>query len=134
MLPGLLAGERVAAWCGARPVGGRPDGDGFVLSGTCSPVEAGAQADHLLVAVEHGGALSQVLVPAGAAGLTVTPMDGLDLVRRFAEVRFDDVAVPADAVVGPAGDAGRRDRARPPGRVHAAVRGDRPASWTRSSA
>jgi alkylation response protein AidB-like acyl-CoA dehydrogenase len=105
VLPGLLTGERVAAWCGARPVRGRPDGGAFVLSGTCSPVEAGAQADHLLVAVEHGGAFSQVLVPAGAAGLTVTPMSGLDLVRRFAEVRFDDVAVPADAVVGPVGDA-----------------------------
>jgi alkylation response protein AidB-like acyl-CoA dehydrogenase len=105
VLPGLLSGERVAAWCGARPVGGRPDGGGFVLAGTCGPVEAGAQADHLLVAVEHGGALSQVLVPAGSAGLTVTPMSGLDLVRRFAEVRFDDVAVPADAVVGPVGGA-----------------------------
>jgi alkylation response protein AidB-like acyl-CoA dehydrogenase len=105
VLPGLLSGERVAAWCGVRPVGGRPDGGGFVLSGTCSPVEAGAQADHLLVAVEHEGALSQVLVPAGAAGLTVTPMSGLDLVRRFAEVRFEGVAVAADAVVGPVGDA-----------------------------
>ncbi|HET6954608.1 MAG TPA: acyl-CoA dehydrogenase family protein [Acidimicrobiales bacterium] len=105
VLPDLLTGERVAAWCGARPVSGRPDRGGFVLSGTCSPVEAGAQAHHLLVAVEHGGACSHVLVPATAAGLTVTPMSGLDLVRRFAEVRFDDVAVPADAVVGPVGDA-----------------------------
>jgi alkylation response protein AidB-like acyl-CoA dehydrogenase len=105
VLPGLLSGERVAAWCGARPVGGRPDGGGFVLSGTCAPVEAGAQADHLLVAVEHDGARSQVLVPAGAAGVTVTPMSGLDLVRRFAEVRFEDVAVPAAAAVGPVGDA-----------------------------
>ena len=105
VLPGLLTGERVAAWCGARPVSGRPDGGGFVLSGTCSPVEAGAQADHLLVAVEHEGACSQVLVPAGAVGLTVSPMSGLDLVRRFAEVRFDDVAVPGDAVVGSVGAA-----------------------------
>jgi alkylation response protein AidB-like acyl-CoA dehydrogenase len=105
VLPGLLSGERVAAWCGTRPVMGRPDGGGLVLSGTCSPVEAGAQADHLLVAVDHDGARSQVLVPAGAAGLTVTPLSGLDLVRRFAEVRFDDVVVPADAMVGPVGEA-----------------------------
>jgi alkylation response protein AidB-like acyl-CoA dehydrogenase len=105
VLPGLLSGEHVAAWCGARPVGGRPDGGGFVLSGACSPVEAGAQADHLLVAVEHDGALSQVLVPAGTAGLTVTPLGGLDLARRFAEVRFDEVAVPPGAVVGPVGEA-----------------------------
>ena len=106
VLPGLLTGERVAAWCGVRPVAGRSDGrGGFVVSGTCSPVEAGVGADHLLVTVEHGGARSQVLVPAGAAGLTVTAMSGLDLVRRFAEVRFDDVAVPSDAVVGPVGEA-----------------------------
>jgi alkylation response protein AidB-like acyl-CoA dehydrogenase len=26
VLPGLLTGERVAAWCGARPVSGRPEG------------------------------------------------------------------------------------------------------------
>ena len=105
VLPGLLSGERVAAWCGARLVAGRPDGGAFVLSGTCAPVEAGAPADHLLVAVEHEGGVSQVLVPAGAAGLTVTQMSGLDLVRRFADVRFDGVAVPADAVVGGVGDA-----------------------------
>ena len=129
MLPGLLSGARAAAWCGARPVGGRPDGGGFT-PGTCS-VEAGAQADHLLVAVEHEGAHSQVLVPAGAAGLTVTPLSGLDLVRRFAEVRFDDVAVPADAVVGPAGDAAAEVE-HAPGGLHAAVRRP-PGSWTRSS-
>lgn len=105
VLPGLLTGELIPAWCGARPVSGRPDGGGFVLSGTCSPVEAGAQADHLLVAVAHDGVCSQVLVPAGAAGLTVTPLSGLDLVRRFAEVRFEGVAVAPDAVVGPPGEA-----------------------------
>jgi alkylation response protein AidB-like acyl-CoA dehydrogenase len=106
ILPGLLSGERIATWCGTRPVRGRPDGGGFVLTGTCSPVEAGAQADHLLVTVTDGdGATSLVLVPAGAAGLTVTPLSGLDLVRRFAEARFDDVVVTADDVVGPVGDA-----------------------------
>lgn len=109
VLPGLLSGERVATWCGARAVDARPDDGGFVLSGVCSPVEAGAQSDRLLVTIAHGDehdrATGLVLVPAGADGLTVTPLSGLDLVRRYAEVRFDDVAVPADAVVGPAGGA-----------------------------
>ena len=105
VLPGLLSGDKVAAWCGVRPVPGRPSDGGFVLSGTCSPVEAGARADHLLVAVEHDDGRSHVLVPAGAPGLEVTPMSGLDLVRRFATVRFDDVVVPAAAVVGAPGDA-----------------------------
>jgi alkylation response protein AidB-like acyl-CoA dehydrogenase len=57
------------------------------------------------VAVAHDGALSQALVPTGTAGVHVTPMDGLDLVRRFAEVRFDDVLVGPDALVGGRGAA-----------------------------
>jgi len=105
VLPGLLSGSAVAAWCGRHPVAGRRDGDGLVLSGTCSPVEAADRADHLLVGVAHDGGTSQVLVPAGTAGVTVTPMAGLDLVRRFAEVRFDEVRVPADGVVGEPGAA-----------------------------
>lgn len=112
VLPGLLDGSAVAAWCGARTVAGVPSGDGLVLTGTCAPVEAAAQAAHLLVAVRSAdGSLSQALVAADAPGVTVTPMDGLDLVRRFAEVRFDGVAVgPADllGVPGAAADAVER--------------------------
>jgi alkylation response protein AidB-like acyl-CoA dehydrogenase len=110
VLPALISGERVAAWCGPRPVAGRPDGGGgFVVSGTATPVEAAAQADHLLVAVDHGdgerAAVSHVLLPADTAGLTVTPLAGLDLVRRLAEVRLGQVAVPPGAVVGRVGEA-----------------------------
>ena len=103
VLPGLLAGETVAAWCGEAPIEAAFDGDGFVLSGVASPVEAGAQARHLLVTALVDGGLTQVLVPADAAGLSVTPMGGLDLVRRFAEVRFDGVR--SAEVVGTVGGA-----------------------------
>jgi alkylation response protein AidB-like acyl-CoA dehydrogenase len=46
-----------------------------------------------------------LLVPAGAAGLAVAPLRTVDLTRRFSVVRFDDVRVPADAVVGEIGGA-----------------------------
>ncbi len=105
VLPELVSGERVAAWCGVEPVEGAADGDGLLLRGACAPVEAGAQAQHLLVAVRTEAGPTQVLVPAGAAGLSVTPMRSLDLVRRYAEVRFDSVAVPGSAVVGELGGA-----------------------------
>lgn len=105
VLPGLVAGEAVAAWCGVTPVEGEVRGDTIVLTGTAGPVEAGAQADHLLVAARTGDGLTQVLVPAGTAGVTVTPLDGLDLVRRFASVRFDGVALPTSAAVGEVGGA-----------------------------
>ncbi|MFZ6003425.1 MAG: acyl-CoA dehydrogenase family protein [Actinomycetota bacterium] len=122
VLPGLLSGETVAAWVHPsnvceppRPPSGHPGSqtvavsrgiDGFVLSGRAAPVEAGAQAQHLLVTAVTEDGPTQLLVQAGAPGLTVTPLDGLDLVRRFAEVVFDGVEVPASAVVGAVGGAG----------------------------
>ncbi|HEX6421550.1 MAG TPA: acyl-CoA dehydrogenase family protein [Acidimicrobiales bacterium] len=105
VLPGLLAGETVAAWCGTTPVDADVRGGSFVLTGTVAPVEAGAQADHLLAAVRIGEGLTQVLVDSGAPGVEVVPMDSLDLVRRFAAVRFDGAVVPTSGVVGTVGGA-----------------------------
>jgi alkylation response protein AidB-like acyl-CoA dehydrogenase len=105
VLPGLLAGEEVAAWCGPTAIDAVSRDDELVLDGVATPVEAGAQAAHLLVAARTSDGLSQLLVPVDAAGLTVTPMGSIDLVRRFAEVRFDGVRVPATSVVGAAGAA-----------------------------
>jgi len=46
-----------------------------------------------------------VLVPADAAGVSIEPMHSVDLTRRFFVVRFDEVRVPASAVVGDVGGA-----------------------------
>lgn len=105
VLPGLIAGELIATWCGARPIAARPDGDELVLSGTCAPVEAATGAQELLVTVDEDPGTSLVLVPAGADGVRITAMAGIDLVRRFAQVRFDSVRVPVSAVVGHRGEA-----------------------------
>ncbi len=105
VLPGLLDGSAVAAWCGHGPVAAVLDRDSVVVSGTVGAVEAAAQAAHLLVAVRTPAGLSQVLVPADAANLTITPLRGLDLVRRFAAVSFDGVVLPSSALVGAAGGA-----------------------------
>ena len=101
VLPGLLSGRQVAAWCGPDPVTAVETPGGYLLRGTLAPVEAGAQAAHLLVVARAGDDLTQLLVPVDAPGVTVTPMAGLDLVRRFAEVRFDEAEVPRSAMVGP---------------------------------
>ena len=77
-LPGLLSGDLIGAWV---------TGDGAI-------VEAGAQADVFLVTDDSG---RQRLVAADDA--TVTPLAGLDLVRRFARVD-----VPADAGEAIGGD------------------------------
>jgi alkylation response protein AidB-like acyl-CoA dehydrogenase len=101
VLPGLLDGSAVAAWGGIESVAGIVADGTLTLTGRIPAVEAGGEAAHLLVVAATPGGLTHVLVPAGAAGLTVTPRRSLDLVRRYAEVSFDGVALPvADAVVG----------------------------------
>ncbi len=110
VLSGLLAGDAVATWCGAElaldrrahgagPVAEAVDG-GFVLTGGSPVVEAAAEADHLLATARSGEGLVQLLVPATAAGVSITPLRSLDAVRRFGRVDFDCVSVPTTAQVG----------------------------------
>ena len=114
VLADLLSGEAVAAWCLAEAGAWSADGvtlsavaadGGFVLDGTKGPVEAAAAADHLLVAARVDGELTQFLVPRAASGVTVTPLESIDLVRRTATVEFDSVAVGDSSVVGEVGGA-----------------------------
>ncbi|HEX5586024.1 MAG TPA: acyl-CoA dehydrogenase family protein [Acidimicrobiia bacterium] len=114
-LEGLLSGELIAAWCYGEPT--RParlgnlateavaSGDGVRLSGVKGPVEAGAQAQLLLVTARTGDGLTQLLVPADTPGVKITPLDGLDLTRRYATVEFTNVELPASAVLGELGGA-----------------------------
>jgi alkylation response protein AidB-like acyl-CoA dehydrogenase len=115
LLEGLLAGTSIATWAYGEPqpndrlgrveLDVRVDGGDVVLNGTKRPVESAAQADHVLVTGRTGSGLTQVLVPAGTAGMTIEPMHTVDLTRRFSMIRFDDVRLPLDAVVGEVGGA-----------------------------
>jgi alkylation response protein AidB-like acyl-CoA dehydrogenase len=115
VLPGLLSGEEVAAWCVAEP--GTPTGldgvtlvaeacdEGFILNGTKVPVEAGAEADWFLVTTTGALGPTQFVIPAATPGVIVTRLQGLDLVRRYAKVDFTNVRVPRSALVGDDGGA-----------------------------
>jgi alkylation response protein AidB-like acyl-CoA dehydrogenase len=116
VVPGLMAGETIAAWALAesRDVWGIDglgetvaveDGGGLVVSGTKRFVEAAASADVILVSATSAAGPTQVLVDADAPGVTRVPGRSADLVRRFADVHLDGVRVPARAVVGAIGDA-----------------------------
>jgi pimeloyl-CoA dehydrogenase len=88
----------------------RVAGDGVRLSGCKTLVVDGDRADAFLVLARTAGGdddaqgLTLLLVEAKAPGVTVLPFGTLDG-RRAAQVRFDDVALHSDAVVGPAGHA-----------------------------
>ena len=59
----------------------------------------------LLVTARAGAQLMQFLVAADSPGVVVEPSGSVDLVRRFATVRFDGARVTADRVVNDATDA-----------------------------
>ena len=111
----LLSGASIASWAFGEPpphdrlgsvtLDVRVDATDVVLNGVKRPVESAGQADHLLVTGRTGPGLTQVLVPTDAAGVTVEPMGTVDLTRRFGRVTFDDVRLPAEAVIGEVGGA-----------------------------
>jgi alkylation response protein AidB-like acyl-CoA dehydrogenase len=109
VLPGLISGEESATWAVAAPGGdGAPDGGvradarsgGYVLSGVKTFVADANRCAWILVTASSEGGPSQFLIPVESSGVTITPLDGLDLTRRFCQVRFDDVELAASAIVG----------------------------------
>lgn len=115
VLAELVSGESIAAWCLAEPapydgfegvtLTVKADGDDLLINGVKRSVESANEAAHLLVTGRTGDGLSQVLVPVGATGVSVTPMQTVDLTRRFSMVTFDNVRMPAAAAVGEVGKA-----------------------------
>ncbi|MGW1029466.1 acyl-CoA dehydrogenase family protein [Streptomyces sp. NPDC002577] len=109
IIASIMSGETVAAWALYEPARGldltapgpraEPDGEGYRLSGTADRVESGDQADVFLVTARSPDGPVQLLVPADAPGVAVTPVWTLDVVRHTAQVDFTDVALGPDAVV-----------------------------------
>lgn len=116
VLRDLISGEKVATWAVYEPDHGwdpagiqtsaEKHGSDYVLTGTKDRVDSGDQADYLLVVARTNKGIAQFLVPAKTPGVTVTRAESLDLVKRFAEIRFDSARVPASALVGADGEGG----------------------------
>ena len=77
-----------------------PDGEGVILTGEKCLVIAGDVADALAVVARRSdtGKLAVYLVPSGAQGLSARGYKTIDG-RAAATMRFDQVAVPANAVL-----------------------------------
>jgi alkylation response protein AidB-like acyl-CoA dehydrogenase len=110
----LVAGELVASWAVYEPNGpfaprhssrpyrttATPTAAGYRIDGVKDRVEAGAQSGVLLVVADCRGQVRQFLVPTGAPGVTLTPQNSVDMVKRYARVQFEGVEVPSSAAVG----------------------------------
>ena len=119
ILPELVQGKHTLAFAHTEPgarydlrqVGlrARRSDDGWTLDGDKRMVVHGGQADTLVVSARTAGGetdaagITLFLVPRTAAGVSVKDARTLDNLRA-AEVRFTDVRVGADAVLGREGD------------------------------
>lgn len=112
-LPALADGSLLAAWAmGEAPevwepaqstASARADGPDWVLTGYKTSVEAADVADVFLVTARTGPGMAQFLVPRDTVGASVRPLPRYDLGRQFADVDFDEVRLPAQAMVGEPG-------------------------------
>jgi alkylation response protein AidB-like acyl-CoA dehydrogenase len=96
LLPGLVAGDRIAAVhtdvAHAPPAEDTPDG--LVLHGTVRPVLSGHLADLLVTPVGTEGGVAWYVVDLD--GATVRELASVDRTRRVAEIDLEGVLVPTD--------------------------------------
>lgn len=115
-LPRIAAGEAKATLAASEPnarwdaagitLAAREERGGFTLSGSKMFVPDAHLADVLVIAarsrdgstLEDG--ISLFLVPKNAPGLAVTLLPSVDETRKLCEVRLDNVALPAAALLG----------------------------------
>ena len=88
----------------------RRDGDGWVLNGQ-KVWTTGAHVSHFMIALvrtetgsERQQGLSQFVVPMDAPGVSVKPIIDLTGAHEFNEVFFDEVRLPANALLGTEGE------------------------------
>lgn len=105
-LPAIAAGELRAtlAWQAldqsqtSMPTLTAKDG-GWCLAGELNYVLDGASAELLLVVAKAESGLQLVAVPASSQGVVISALPTMDQTRRFALVRFTDVALQANALI-----------------------------------
>jgi alkylation response protein AidB-like acyl-CoA dehydrogenase len=110
----LIAGETIASWAVYEPGHGWAPDDpsvtatatdtGYRIDGVKDRVEAGAQSGLLLVVARTGDGVRQFLVPTDAPGVNLEPQQSIDMVKQYARVQFDGVAVDRGAVLGGGAD------------------------------
>lgn len=114
----LIAGKIVASWAVYEPGQGwaphEPSvtatgiSSGYRIDGVKDRVEAGAHSNLLLVVARTDDGVGQFLVPTDAPGVRIEPQQSIDLVKQYARVHFDGVAIDRGAAIG--GAAGLIDR------------------------
>ena len=111
----IIEGKALIAFAYAEPQGrynladlkttAKKDGSGYVINGRKAVVSAAPWATHLIVSARTGGGqrdaggISVFILDKTAAGITTRDYPTVDG-SRASEIQFDNVSVPADALIG----------------------------------
>ena len=117
LLPAIAAGQQIWTLAFTEPsarfdaegveLSARREGDGYVLNGTKLFIRDSHVADNMVVVARSGGGesgMSLLIVPANAPGLRHTPVPTIASDRQN-EVKFENVRVPAENLLGVEGGA-----------------------------
>ena len=114
LVQALMSGESIVTWAHHEPrapfdtcpksVSVTAQGEQFLLSGIKNQVEYLCETDAFLVSAQGAGDVFQFLVSKDTPGLTIKPVECLDLNRSIGTVSFDRVELAGDSIVsrGPA--------------------------------
>lgn len=115
VLPGVLAGEKIAALAITEPGGGsdvaslkttaKRDGNDYIVRGEKTFITSGMRADYYTVAVRTGdagmGGISLLLIDRDTPGFTRTPLKKMGWwASDTATLHFDDCRVPVENLIG----------------------------------
>ena len=82
----------------------RQSGGSWKLDGVKTFVPDAMHADYIVVAArtraEGEDGVSLFLIKGRPRGMTVAPLETMDMTRRWSEIRFDGVELPGDALMG----------------------------------
>jgi alkylation response protein AidB-like acyl-CoA dehydrogenase len=116
LLGNIIAGNAIVALAAAEPASGERwqdvstlaerGGDGWVLNGYKTMAVTAPLATHLLVTARTPGVdgISLFLIDVGSSGIEMHPYRTIDD-RRAADVAFNDLRLPLEAMVGDQGQA-----------------------------
>jgi acyl-CoA dehydrogenase len=113
-LPRIASAESMPAFALTEPGSGSDlksitseftrQGNELCLNGSKSFISNAGAAAYYIVFARDGEGFSMVLVPADADGVSVTPTPEIIAPHVMGEVDFDNVRIPADAILGNGGD------------------------------
>ncbi|MFI5507870.1 acyl-CoA dehydrogenase family protein [Mycobacterium sp. NPDC051804] len=109
LLASLIDGSAIAVWAVDEPgraFGASPtttatrSNNGYRIDGVKDRVESAEHSDVFLISALCDGDLRQYVVSSNAPGVSIERTPTVDFVRDYGRVRFDDVEVAEDSVVG----------------------------------